>query len=616
MKSIKRMRKNITIGFCLAFSVFMVTCSEEYLEIAPIGQFSENILADKRGLNALLIGAYSLLDGFPSPPEARWWNAAADNWVFGLAGDETYKGSNFGDEAFMENIENYTPTPVDVSFNDKWRTVYSGVVRSNDVLRLLIKVNDPSLSPEEAKQIKAEAIFLRTVYHFEAAKLWRNIPYVDETISFANGNYNVSNEQSIWPKLEADFKFAADNLSSTKPQRGRVNSWAAKAFLAKVYMFQSKFAEAKLLLDDIIANGVNSSGVKYALMPMFFDNFNALKKNNSETVFSVQQSVNDGSAGMNSNFPGILNFGWGSAPVKCCGFNQPSQAIVNSFQVDNEGLPLIFTFNSSNVKSDLGLSSSIPFTPYTGLLDPRLDYTVGRRGIPFLDWGIMGGNSWIRNQSNGGPYLQIKSATPQKQRGITDEASQGWNPGAGNAINYNYIRFADVLLWAAEVEVEIGSLAKAEEYVNRIRNRAANMAGWVYTYKNNSDPLEGFTNIPAANYRIGLYNGHFAANGQNYAREAIRFERKLEFAMEGHRIFDLQRYDRGTGYMADQLNAYVAATKSYWNSIIVSGIPLSYDILKNANFSKGKNEIFPIPQDQIDLMFKDGKSVLKQNPGY
>jgi hypothetical protein len=101
------------------------------------------------------------------------------------------------------------------------------------------------------------------------------------------------------------------------------------------------------------------------------------------------------------------------------------------------------------------------------------------------------------------------------------------------------IRFADVLLWAAECEVEIGSLAQAEVYVNQIRARAADPAGWVYKYLDASNPMGGYSTTPAANYQIGLYTGQFAANGQAYAREAVRFERRLELACEYHRWFDL-----------------------------------------------------------------------------
>ena len=114
--------------------------------------------------------------------------------------------------------------------------------------------------------------------------------------------------------------------------------------------------------------------------------------------------------------------------------------------------------------------------------------------------------------------------------------------------------------------------------------------------------------MECCNYKIGLYNGQFIAQGKNFAREAVRFERKLELAMEGHRFFDLQRYDNGTGYMADVLNNYLRHEANIPNFNLV--------YLKDARFTKGKNELYPIPQAQIDLSVKEGISILKQNPGY
>jgi len=176
------------------------------------------------------------------------------------------------------------------------------------------------------------------------------------------------------------------------------------------------------------------------------------------------------------------------------------------------------------------------------------------------------------------------------------------------AVNDNLIRFADVLLWAAEVEVEVGSLDKAQMFVNQVRLRAANPDGWVYTYIDNNNPLKGFTNTPAANYKVGLYTGQFTQEGQAFAREAVRFERKLELAMEGHRFFDLQRYDNGTGYMADLLSSYID------HETTIPGYNFGYMI--GAKFTKGKNEIYPIPQAQIDLSVVNGVPTLKQNPNY
>lgn len=584
---------------CLALVMTTNSCKEDYLEIGALGSTSEATLTNKAGVKGLLTGAYSLLDGW-GVPNTTYYFVGVSNWIFGgVTSDDAHTGTQASALPPMEAVESYNYDASMLPFNNKWMVLYAGVQRANDVLRVLAKTTDVSMSAEEAKQIKAEAIFLRAVYHLEAAKMWENVPYLDENVSYSNGNYNVSNTTPVWPKIEADFKFAAENLSATKTEVGRANSWAAKAFLAKTYLFQDKYTDAKPVLEDIIANGVTASGAKYALVN-YADNFNPSKKNGPESVFAVQMSITE--SFQNGNYGDALNFPMGG-PATCCGAYQPSFSLVNSFKTDAEtGLPLLDTFNDSDVKNDQGIESSTPFVPYTGTLDARLDWTVGRRGIPYLDWGLHPGKAWIRVQAVAGPYSPIKSIYYQAAAATTSSSSR-WTSN-----NYTMIRFADVLLWAAEVEVEIGSLAKAQEYVNRVRARAANPAGWVKKYVDNAGPLKGFTNEPAANYKVGLYTTEFAAKGKEFAREAVRFERKIEFGMEGHRFFDLRRWDNGTGYMANILNAYVKHETS------IPGYDFTY--MKGATFKKGKSELYPIPQAQIDLSVVEGNSVLKQNPNY
>ena len=598
MKNLRYKRNALYLLICL---MLVSSCQKSFLELDPIGTTNEKILATKSGLNKLLIGAYAALPLFDT-----WFGIS--NSLFGsMASDDAYVGS-FGDIPDQEIIERYTYDGTNPSISGKWKVIYGGVQRSNDVLRTLALAEPGSLTAEEEKQIKAEAIFLRAVYHLEAAKMWRNAPYIiEEKFTFENNNFPESfldNSKPMWPELEKDFKFAADNLRATHPEVGRANSWAAKAFLAKVYMFQHKYAEAKTVLEDIIANGVTPSNIKYDLVN-FADNFNPVKQNNAETIFSVQSSVNDGAEGYNGNMGDIFSMpliGLASSG----GATRPSFSLVNSYKTDEvTGLPLISSFNDFDVKSDMNILASEPFTPYQGTLDPRLDWTVGRRGIPVFDHGL-GTRAWVYNQPVGGPYFNKKCFYWDKDKETVTSAVMGWAQATAN--NYNMIRFADVLLWAAEVEVEIGSLSKAEGYVNRVRQRAADPNGWVKTYINNNDPSLGFTNTPAANYKIGLYSGQFTAKGKDFAREAVRFERKIELAMEGHRFFDLQRYDNGTGYMANAINTYLA----HDTNIPGFGNPSE----KGAVFTKGKNEVYPIPQREIDLSVKNGVALLKQNPGY
>jgi len=271
--------------------------------------------------------------------------------------------------------------------------------------------------------------------------------------------------------------------------------------------------------------------------------------------------------------------------------------LANAYKVDAAGLPLLDTwFQGTSVNT---------LTPYAGLLDPRIDLIAGRPGIPYLDWGLHPGDAWIRNPGADGHLSPKKNVYALAQKGQYTDVSAYWAPTELTANNVNLLRFSDVLLLAAEAEVEIGSTATAVNYVNQVRTRAANPAGWVYsgsdfdpnTYKYKTQTT------PAANYKIGLFTAAQFAD-KVFARKAVQFERRLELAMEGQRFFDLARWDAGTGTMATILNAYAkrdAAVVPYMSTI---------------NFVKGKSEYFPIPQDQIDHENSDGTIRLKQNPGY
>ncbi len=586
----KRIKSKFIIAIIGLTSVsVIVACSKSFLDKAPLGSLDPGNLANSAGVQGLLIGAYSLLDGYGGPTGG--WESAGSNWVYGgVASDDAYKGSDGGDQPDIIPIETYSCNASNYYFNNKWKVVYDAVQRCNDVLRVMAQATD--MTDADKIQVEAQTRFLRAHYHFEAKKMWNNAPWVDESITYAAGNFNVPNNVDIWPMIEADFQFAADNLPATQSSVGRANKWVAKIYLAKAYMFEHNYAAAKALLDDAIANGVTASGKKYAL-GNYADNFNAETKNSAECVFSVQQSVNDNSGGGNGGWGDVLNFPYNGGPGGCCGFYQPSQSLVNSFRVDAvTGLPFLDTWNDVDVKSDQGLNSTDPFTPETAPLDSRLDQTVGRRGIPYLDWGLHPGKDWIRDQSYSGPYAPIKNVYYKRQQGsLTDNSF--WTSGV-TANNYTFIRFSDVLLWDAECEVEIGSLEKARQYVNQVRARAADPSNWTKTYVDNADPSKGFTNTPAANYKVGLYTSPWV--DQALARKAVRFERKLELGMEGHRFFDLVRY----GTAAADLNAYIAKEKT------------RRPFFNTASFTAGKNEYFPIPQAQIDL----SQGTLTQNPGY
>jgi starch-binding outer membrane protein, SusD/RagB family len=270
----------------------------------------------------------------------------------------------------------------------------------------------------------------------------------------------------------------------------------------------------------------------------------------------------------------------------CCGFFQPSQNLVNAYKTDATGLPLSDTYNASNVTSDEAVLSSESFTPYAGNLDPRLDWTVGRRGVPYHDWGTHPGRDWIRDASYGGPYSPKKNTYFKTDEGST-AGKVGWGFSA-NALNYTIMRFADVLLMAAEAEIEVGSLTTARDYVNLVRARAA-----VFAPSNSGTFAQPAASATYATYNVGQYT---AFADQAAARKAVRFERKLELGMEGHRFFDLVRW----GIAATDLNAYLS----------VEGVRRA-TTLAGATFVAGKHEYYPIPSAALTTV-----PGLKQNPSY
>ncbi|WP_413669325.1 RagB/SusD family nutrient uptake outer membrane protein [Mucilaginibacter sp. Mucisp86] len=591
----KKLQMKLIVPLTILSMCMVYACQKDILNRPIQRALSPSLVANKLGVESLLIGTYSLLDGVGGIGGGI--NAAGSNWLFGsVAAGDAYKGSepsDGGNDALP--VGNFTMATSNPYTTSKYTLCYDGVARANDVLRTLALAKD--VTADDAKRITGEARFLRGYYYMELKKMYNMIPYVDETAT-TNVQANIPNDKDIWPNIEADLQAGIDNIPVTQAQKGRANKWVAVAYLAKAKMFQHKFTEAKTLFTDLIANGVKGDGNKFALNVNFQRNFSpqAGQKNSPESVFAAQASVNDNSGGNNGNTGDELNFPYNSGPGACCGWFNPSQSLANSYKTDANGLPLFTTFNDGQLVSG-------KTNPYTGTVDPRIDITMGRPNIPYLDWGNPPA-SWIRDPTDG-VFNPRKNVYSSAEKGTNSSTENYWAANEVTSNNVNLMRWSDVLLMAAEAEVEVGDVNKALDYVNMVRTRAAGSSWWVYKGSAYDPSKSEYTvkTTPADNYLIKPYPaGAFA--DKNYARTAIHFERKLELAMEGQRFFDLQRWDQGTGSMADEINAFFA-----------------YDIkinsqLTGAHFTKGRNEYYPIPQAQIDLSASLGTGVLKQNPGY
>ncbi len=549
--------KNI-IYIVFIIGIFFTSCSDEFLENEPYGELTEEQVGAPENIESLVISAYSILNG-QGNEASNAFNSPASNWSFGdVLSDDAYKGGGgTGDQNQIHRMEIYATDPQIRDVEQKWAVLYEGVKRSNTVLNVLN--NSTEISETLKTQRIAEMRFLRGHFYFELKKLYNRISYIDE-----NGNYlpnTLITPEQVWIKIEDDFNAAFDVLPGTQADFGRPTKWAAKAYLSKTYLYQKKWTEASLAASAVIDEG------GYVLETNFNEVFLPDNDNGSEVVFSIQYSINDGSPRNYNGSIGDRLMPPGGPRYPGYGFLRASQNLVNSFKTDVNGLPLLDNVDITD----------------TNTVDPRLDVTVGRPGIPYKDLEIEYSDSWARDLETYGPY------GPKKRVMSANDPHYLASWPYVTSSNYLIIRYADVLLWKAEALIELGDLPGGRVYINMVRDRAKT-GNYIQNLDNTAD---------AANYLIETYNT-FASKDE--AVTALRAERRLEMAHEGQRFFDLVRW----GIAAEVINTY----------LIKEQIERGY--LGGATFVSGKNEYMPIPQSQIDGGGTDegGNSLSTQNPGY
>lgn len=580
------------------------SCSEDFLTKTPLGSTSENVFYDEKGIDALLVGTYAMVTG-----SSLWevsWGASVQNWTYGsVASDDAYKGSEITDQVPVNEIERWEVLTTNNYPADKWRlNIGMGVDRANKTLKIINATEEQgTIDAATANKFRAQVRFLRGFFNFEAWLVFGNyIPILTEETEDPTQVSNDNPEGAVLNHIISDLQFAWENLPESQAQVGRATKYAAMALAARAYLQELKYAEAKPLLDNIINSG------KFSLVDNFIDNFNIETNNNSESIFEIQANVNDINESLNAEMGIGLNWPHGSDIGMCCGFHQPSQTLVNAYKVDANGLPMFDTYNNVDLKNDQGIPSEDTFVPDDHPVDPRLDWTVSRRGIPYKDWGINRGRDWVRNQPDGGPYMPAAKPFFKKAERYSLSTTTGWQTGI-NANNYRYLRYSHILLWRAEIAAFDGDLELARTYINMIRDRADNdvVMGKVLIHKLPPDVYpwgeEGDVDWdePAANYKIGLY-GSFASKEE--AMRAAQWEQRLEFATEGRRFFDLRRWDDLPGGMrvdmAQALNSFAAADLRI------------REFMAGKTFNPAADKFMPIPQAQLDLQ----PDVLVQRPEY
>ena len=525
------------------------------------------------------------------------WGSAASNWIWGsVTSDDAYKGSEATDQPAIDPIEQYqwSAAGVEGELNDKWRAMYEGVVRSNATINLLkqvVSTKPGEISAADAAGIEGEALFLRAHYHFEAWRMWGSIPYFRETDTDFRKANQPSSEVVTAILKDLDAAIALLPATPRNGSVGRATLWTAKAYKGRVQVYAGQYAAALTTLKDVRGSGVYGLETSYDRVWTGFKEY----ENGKETILAYQASVGDGQAnGDNANWGARLTFPHSGSPFGCCGFHQPSQNLVNFFATNAAtGLPASATNASWNANSANFTASAL--TP----VDPRLDWTVGRDGVPYKDWGPHAPD-WIRSEAYGGPYSNKKNMH-EKSSGA--QSSVGWVNTQLNSVNIHIFRYADLLLLLAEAEVEAGSPENARQIVNEIRARAAVRAQGPGTDRPSIAVPINDPSITWATYRIGPYATPFA--DQTTARTAVRNERRLELAMEGQRFFDLRRW----GVAESVLNAYI-------NGVAGGAEKARRPQLAGAALVTPRHALFPIPAIQIELSRGGTGGGLKQNSGW
>lgn len=553
------MKKIYNLLLATTMGITAMSCSD-MLDTVPQGQFTTEQLNDK-SVDGLIASAYAGLEAhFYGNNEA--FAGPSTNWIFDVRSDDAYKGG--GGTGMEENIHLLEVSEINsdnVSCLNKWQNNYYAISRVHNAMLALQQAG----AVNNADRLMGELKTLRAWYYFDLIRVFNRIPYFTEDEDANTKRNDEYTRDEIFGFIKRDLSEAISVLPEQKSSAGRITRTTAQAIMAKVCAFTSDWEGTRDYADAVIQSR------QYELFTNFGDMSKIEHNNGSESIFALQTSTANDNAHI--NWSNLLNCTYSEGNLYGTGddFFYGSQNLVNAFRTDPaSGLPYLDgTFNKVNVTED-----------YAGTLDPRLDFTVGRIGMPWR--GHIYTRGWCRAYDVYGEFSN-KKAWP-----APENAQASW-PWGCSPLNFIFIRYADILLLKAEALIELAAgsnaatdegLVEARKLINMVRQRAADSIDGSYSPQD-LDPAK-------ADYYVGLYpednDGNLAWTKER-ARMAVRMERRLELALEGNRWFDLVRW--GNDYLISTMNTYMqeeAALRPYYNGRSVSA-----------------NEIFlPVPLAEID----------------
>ena len=578
------MKKIVNIFLSTVFA-FTVNSCDKFIDVPPKGVIDEEIAFSRP--EEMVTAAYASLGDC-------WYTYPFNLWPYGdVSSDDCLKGGRDVNDTGYHHLEIWSSlTPSSLGEMDEiWYRLYCNISRCNRALISLNEYGESALGADIAAIREGEVKFLRAHNYFKLISLFRQVPWIDETVQLQNSHESTRNDEftyeELFGKVISDFEDAYDALPVEQADGGRVNKVAAAAYLAKCYLTlawgdgyeqtngvdfinEEYMNQVVKYTDDVVAS-------KYGYLEDFGDIFLPEYKNSKESIFAVQCSdyKDDNTQFGRANWSNMLNGCWG---IWSCGwdFHKPSQDLVNAFKTEN-GLPM---FDKYNDQIDYPVAGKVTSQKW----DPRLFHTVGMPTFPYkyeAEYTLTKANA--RTPNTYGYYTSMKEV-PQRSKGETYNAT--WQ---AFAMNDYVLRYTDVMLMRAEALVELNRLSEARTIINDIRERAASS-------------IIKHINYAAQYCQISTYPESYFQDKET-ARKCLRWERRLEMAMENGRYFDLRRW----GIASKTLNDYFKSAKS---SVYEGQEYAKY--YEDAYYTAGKNEFYPIPYNQ--LYYIPGLYV--QNKGY
>jgi hypothetical protein len=571
----------------LLLSLFAVSCTVD--DVKPQGKLDDETAASSP--DKLVIAAYAMLGN-------DWYSYPFNLWPYGdMSADDCLKGGSGENDTGYHPMEIFsTLQPDRGEFDELWYRLYLAISRCNRALETINLAEET----DHIKELKAEVRFLRAHFYYKLQQMWYEVPFIKEGLSNAEVEATPqSTHDEIMQIIIDDFQYAYEYLPEVDPGKtGRAHKVAAAAYLAKCYLNwaygdgyeattgYSHVDQAKIKKVLEYTEVVKNSPYNY--LDTYGHIFLQDYANSVESIFAVQHSnkSDDGTLYGRANWSNMLNGVWGEVEINgvkqkiwTCGwdFHKPSQNLVNAFKTRN-GLPMDDFDADHNAIVINGADLKYKY-------DPRLFHTVGMPTYPYkyeAQYTLDKSNS--RTPNTYGYYCSMKEI-PQRSKGESYD-----NPWQAFGQNDYVLRYTDIMLMRAEALIESGDYnGEALQIINTIRERAKKDIS--------ASSLIGYARNQC---EISLY-GSFASKDD--ARKALRWERRLELAMEGHRFFDLRRW----GMLSSTLNKYfeTEVTDEYDGQTYA----LYY---KDAFFTAGKNEYFPIASNQMNYV----QGLYHQNKGY